>query len=193
MKTQSEKVRDWRRRTKIRLIEYKGGECELCGFNEKIPGAYDFHHKDPEKKDFSIASNGNCHNLEILKAEVDKCLLLCKICHAQIHETRDAKEIEAEWEIAISSPWKKYDKVVDGKYTYGETNCLSCLKKFTKFSINQKYCSHECQSKYRRKCERPDKETLKQKLDDSSYCAVGQEYRVSDNTVRKWAKQYSLL
>ena len=36
------------RRKKIRqmLVEYKGGKCELCGYNECID-VLDLHHKDP--------------------------------------------------------------------------------------------------------------------------------------------------
>lgn len=45
-------VMNWRNRTKIKLIEYKGNKCEKCGFCKPIPSAYDFHHNDPQKKDF---------------------------------------------------------------------------------------------------------------------------------------------
>ena len=39
-----------------------------------------------------------------------------------------------------------------------------------------------------RKVERPSKEHLLREIESSNYCAVGREYGVSDNTIRKWLK-----
>lgn len=49
-------------------------------------------------------------------------------------------------------------------------------------------------SKKQRKVERPDKEVLFQKLKNTNgnFTAMGKEYNVSDNTIRKWAKFYDL-
>ena len=81
--TNSESVILWRKRTKKKLIEYKGGKCELCGYN-KCDSALQFHHKDPTEKDFSIS--GRSLSFDRLKEEVDKCMLVCSNCHAEIHE-----------------------------------------------------------------------------------------------------------
>lgn len=68
---------------KIQAINYKGGKCVKCGYN-KYAGALDFHHLDPSKKDFTIAKRKNC-SLETIKPELDKCILLCRNCHAELH------------------------------------------------------------------------------------------------------------
>ena len=81
--TNSESVILWRKRTKRKLIEYKGGECELCGYR-KCDSALQFHHKNPNEKDFSIS--GRSLSFDRLKNEVDKCMLVCSNCHAEIHE-----------------------------------------------------------------------------------------------------------
>ena len=81
--TNSESVILWRKRTKKKLIEYKGGKCELCGYN-KCDSALQFHHKAPTEKDFSIS--GKSLSFDRLKEEVDKCMLVCSNCHAEIHE-----------------------------------------------------------------------------------------------------------
>ena len=39
---------------------------------------------------------------------------------------------------------------------------------------------------HKEKCERPDKEELYEKILNSNFTAVGREYGVSDNTIRKW-------
>ena len=72
----------WRIKVKNKLVEYKGGKCEKCGYNKCID-ALEFHHKDPNQKDFSIG--GKSWSFEKLKNEVDKCILVCANCHREIH------------------------------------------------------------------------------------------------------------
>lgn len=81
--TSSESVILWRKRTKIKLIEYKGGKCEICGYN-RCNRALEFHHKNPSEKDFTIS--GRSLSFDRLKDEVDKCLLVCSNCHSEIHD-----------------------------------------------------------------------------------------------------------
>jgi len=76
-------VISWRKRIKQKLVEYKGGCCEKCGYN-KCLGALDFHHKNPLEKDFGIG--GVTKSFEKMKKEVDKCILVCANCHREIHE-----------------------------------------------------------------------------------------------------------
>lgn len=73
-----------RRAIKKALIEYKGGRCERCGY-DKCMRALEFHHLDPSEKDFGISKN-LCKSMEKQKAEVDKCILLCSNCHAEVHQ-----------------------------------------------------------------------------------------------------------
>lgn len=73
---------DYRRNVKRRLIEYKGGKCQICGYNRCI-NALEFHHLDPNEKDFTIS--GGTKSFESLKPEVDKCILVCSNCHREIH------------------------------------------------------------------------------------------------------------
>ena len=80
--TKSESVVSWRKRTKKKLVEYKGGKCECCGYDKCIE-ALEFHHLDPGKKDFTIS--GTSRSFDILKIEADKCILVCSNCHKEIH------------------------------------------------------------------------------------------------------------
>ena len=81
--SKSQSVINWRKRTKIKLIEYKGGSCEKCNYNKSV-SALQFHHLDPKEKDFQIG--GSSYSFENLKKEVDKCILVCANCHIEIHE-----------------------------------------------------------------------------------------------------------
>ncbi len=72
-----------RKRKKLRAVNYKGGCCEQCGYNKSI-AALCFHHKDPTKKKFTICYE-LCRSWESLQKEIDKCILLCANCHAELH------------------------------------------------------------------------------------------------------------
>lgn len=74
-----------RRREKVMkmAVDYKGGACLLCGYN-KCSRALEFHHVNPEEKLFSISRDGNTRSWEKVKAELDKCVLLCANCHREV-------------------------------------------------------------------------------------------------------------
>lgn len=44
-----------RRKLKEKLVKYKGGECEICGYDRRIK-AMDFHHKNPNEKEFELTA-----------------------------------------------------------------------------------------------------------------------------------------
>lgn len=73
----------WRRRLKLRAIQYKGGGCRVCGYN-RCPRALNFHHIYPTHKDFNVS--GSTKSWQRIKAELDKCVLLCANCHAEVHD-----------------------------------------------------------------------------------------------------------
>jgi hypothetical protein len=79
------RVVSWRKRTKQKLVEFRGGKCEnpKCGYDRCID-CLSFHHLDPSKKDFQL-SDGNCHSFEKMKNEVEKCKMLCNNCHGEVH------------------------------------------------------------------------------------------------------------
>jgi hypothetical protein len=83
-----ENVITWRKNVKLKLVQYKGGECSNCGYNKSVR-ALEFHHLDPNKKDFNIS--GSSRSFEMLKKEVDKCILVCSNCHKEIHEEIENK------------------------------------------------------------------------------------------------------
>ena len=68
---------------KIKAIKYKGGKCYDCGLIDH-PNLYDFHHPSDVKKDFEISKYKYKSSLLFFK-EVDKCVLLCCMCHRRRH------------------------------------------------------------------------------------------------------------
>lgn len=73
-----------RRRLKLRIVEYLGGKCSRCGY-DKCRAALNAHHKDPSTKSFGLSAKGITRSWETVKAEADKCILLCANCHMEEH------------------------------------------------------------------------------------------------------------
>jgi hypothetical protein len=72
----------WQNR-KVEAIEYKGGCCKICGYN-KCKESMDFHHRNPEDKEYDW-NKLRLTSWEKITKELDKCDLLCKNCHAEEH------------------------------------------------------------------------------------------------------------
>lgn len=174
--TNSEKVSEFRRRRKENLIKVMGCKCAICGY-DKFVGALEFHHINPEEKEYGIAANGTCHNIEKDLAEIKKCLLICANCHREIHGG-----------IIIGDLWQyqNYDNdfaqflIDDLKPTI--YYCKTCGKQICSRAIQ---CS-ECAKKSQRICERPTREELKNLIRTMPFTQIGNLYNVSDNAIRKW-------
>lgn len=77
-----------KRRRKIlmqKAINYKGGKCKICGY-KKSTRALSFHHINPKDKEFGISEKGITRAWNKIQKELDKCILLCANCHAEIHD-----------------------------------------------------------------------------------------------------------
>jgi hypothetical protein len=77
------RISESRRNKKASLIDYKGGKCIVCDYN-KCQQVLQFHHKNPNEKEFTLANAGTL-DFEKLKNEADKCILVCANCHGEIH------------------------------------------------------------------------------------------------------------
>jgi 5-methylcytosine-specific restriction endonuclease McrA len=68
---------------KLEWIKKFGGVCTLC--KNKFPYfVYEFHHKNPEDKEFEWRNIKNASK-EIQEKELNKCVLLCSNCHKIVH------------------------------------------------------------------------------------------------------------
>lgn len=77
------KVRAFRKRIKIALVEAFGNECQICKIKE-IPEFYEFHHINQDEKEFGISSSGSTHSKNAYAKEAKKCAMLCPNCHRKI-------------------------------------------------------------------------------------------------------------
>lgn len=72
-------------KVKLQLIKEFGGGCLKCGYKKNI-SALEFHHINPEEKLFNIDSRAlSNYNIEVIRKELKKCILLCSNCHQETH------------------------------------------------------------------------------------------------------------
>ncbi len=67
---------------KRRAVAYKGGGCQICGYN-RCYAALEFHHPDGREKDYTISSRSSW---ESILREIDRTVLLCTRCHREVHD-----------------------------------------------------------------------------------------------------------
>jgi predicted HNH restriction endonuclease len=82
----------WRTNAKQKAVDYLGGSCQDCGFKTDILAVYDFHHRDPAEKDFTVAKFINADFDLVVTPELNKCDLLCSNCHRIRHATNPSFE-----------------------------------------------------------------------------------------------------
>lgn len=59
-------------------------KCEVCGENH--PATLDFHHEDPNEKEYGISVMiHNTHHKDRILEEISKCKVLCANCHRKVH------------------------------------------------------------------------------------------------------------
>ena len=85
-------IRSRRYREKcLELLAYikQSQGCAICGYN-KCSRALDFHHVNPKDKKFNCSINNfQRKSAEVFAIEIQKCILLCRNCHSEIHEIVD--------------------------------------------------------------------------------------------------------
>jgi len=81
-------------RAKAAAIKYLGGKCGKCGWHGN-QAALQFHHKNSNEKDFIIGNVAN-KSWDSIKAEMQKCVLLCANCHMIEHSTKNNSDFLKE-------------------------------------------------------------------------------------------------
>ena len=166
-----------RQKRKADLVYIMGGKCSLCGY-DKCQQALEFHHIDKSMKKYTLSS-GSCHNWEEDISEIKKCALVCSNCH---------KEIEVfNYETFCTFDEEKYQELNELRKNQ-ENVCKSCGKPVTNKAT---YCV-ECWSIINRRVERPSREELKDMIRRLPFTQIGKQYKVTDNTIRKWCDGYKL-
>lgn len=71
---------------KLQLLKLLGEiKCSKCGYNKNL-ACLSFHHKEPNKKEFSLNQRiCTAYSMKRLTEEAKKCQVLCMNCHTEHH------------------------------------------------------------------------------------------------------------
>lgn len=169
-------VREWRNKTKLRMIEAFGSKCATCGYSRCI-AALEFHHLDPTKKEFGPgALRASSSSWQKICDELRKCVMLCANCHREFHAgllqiPDDAPRFDESYvEYKENLKCEKLDK------------CPVCAANKPKYQIT---CSKSCASRHRNKIDWSLIDLEQMKRQGLTNIAIGDMLGVSDVSVRK--------
>lgn len=216
-KKQSARVAEHRRRVKRKALAYSGSICLHCNYN-KYDGSLIFHHLDPMQKDITISS-GNSRSYNNIKAEIDKCILLCHNCHSEYHGGiwQITDEVEKQTKIRasyIDQPLWMYadnpnDRIIRLSHKTQIINAPSkdeLLTMLTTASIREIAKRYECSAHVIwRWCKTfniditqapskiPSYKILETLIKEFSAAQLANKFNVSDNTIGKWLMKYKII
>lgn len=158
MSISSTRVKQWRSRTKDRMVEAMGGKCQCCGYSTTNK-ALAFHHIDPAEKDIGFGdTRANPKSWSKIVNELRKCILVCHNCHSEIHDgIRELPEQYATFN----------EQFADVRAILEYDICPVCNKSKP---AKQKYCSHKCAQTNSRKVD----------WDSIDLLTLLQEYSISE-------------
>jgi hypothetical protein len=183
MSKQSDSVKKWRFNCKERIIAAMGGKCCACGYN-RCQSALALHHLNPNEKDIGLGSiRANPKSWQTIVAELRKCVLVCHVCHSEIHEgillvPHDAPKFNESF-----IDYKKLEEKEDSL-----TSCPICSKMK---SAHLKYCSRECSGKSKNKIDW-DNINIEKELKTKSIVTLAEEIGCSDGAIHKRMKKIGL-
>lgn len=147
----SKNVISFVKRRKADLISVFGSKCCLCGF-DKFQEALEFHHVNPEEKEFGITSMTTTKAIELQLTELRKCICVCANCHRGIHA--GYLNVPNNWqELYNNDIANNLIQKVHAKHHF----CRNCGKEISRHGLLCK----ECSAKAERIVERPTREELK--------------------------------
>ena len=183
MSLQYNRLKEWRRNTKQKLVEALGSQCQICTYN-KCNSALDFHHIDPAEKDFSISScSKNAAAWDKIIQEVKKCILLCSNCHRELHDGL----------IKLPKNYQKFDEslIVSFKEKPEDTPCNHCKKLKCH---RQKFCSHACAVTFNAKLNLTKEQVLFYlEKHNNNMSAISRELGISANGFKKKCIKYQVI
>jgi len=177
-------IKSFRYRRKKTIVRCLGGKCNRCGYN-KYDGALDLHHIDKNNKLYNIADLlRDLKKVSVLIEECKKCVLLCRICHCELHA--------GLWDINEISLFKFDESQLDWYILKPERVCVICKQTYKPRAKLQKCCSDKCSRLVRRKATRPSKEELEKLVWSKPTSQIARHFNLSDNSIVKWCKKYGI-
>lgn len=186
MSKESQNVKEWRVRTKQRIVESMGGKCSICNY-QRCQSALELHHLDPQSKLFALGQlRANPRSWKTIVNELRKCVLLCANCHREVEAglvTIENKHYFNEWFSDESYFERKQN------HSYKQKECTFCGQLFIPSSGRQKKCNPLCR---KLKIIWPSIEELIVQVKNSNFTVVAKLLGVSDNGLRKFFTKHGV-
>jgi len=128
--------------------------------------------------------NGDNHDNRI-----ENLRLLCPNCDSQSEFFCGKNKQKNEKKYIIKTKNGIQKIVYDIKPKNPTGKCVICNKDV----YGTKFCDQKCTHIAQRRVNWPTKDELKQLITEKSFCEIGRIFGVSDNAVRKWAKNFGIL
>jgi len=181
MSSNSIRIKKWRLESKQRIVDAMGGECQICGYSRCLANLA-LHHIDPSKKDFRLgAIRANPKSWNKIVEELRKCVLLCHICHNELHYGV----------IQLPAEYKKFDEKF-ANYKFKKKILRQCpvCKGVITVSGN-KVCSNKCAGQLRQKINWNDIK-LEELIKVKTIVGIAKELGCSDSAVHKRLKKLGI-
>lgn len=192
---------------KTKLILMYGGKCIRCGYdNLHCVAAFEFHHRDPELKEFQIneAINQGRSWVEVVE-EAKKCDLYCCRCHREIESEQPDVDITRYFE-AFRNKRPRIDLPSPLSSIPDKPGMLALLTEYSMGAI-ARAChvspgtiAYWCRrygirpnDRYRARREIPSRDELTELIKTKSAGQIGSQFGVSDRAVGKWLQKYGLV
>lgn len=90
---------------KLKLIKLFDSKCQKCDYNKNI-ASLAFHHTRDKKFTLDVRNIAN-RNLDSIKEEVKKCILLCHNCHMETHYPHLDMKYSKDFQNCLPPSFKK--------------------------------------------------------------------------------------
>lgn len=183
---------DQRRSLCVQKIKLEKGCC-LCGYNKNAK-ALQFHHIDPSDKKVNISACLSA-NANFLAEEINKCVVLCSNCHAEVEDGLQISNI-LDFKLNISADLflkqKENIKINSDAFC---TKCQDCGKCVSNKAVFCLVCSKKPNNKVFNGAtggKIPTKEVLESLIWQIPTTHIAKQFGVSDTAVKKWCGKYCI-
>lgn len=184
--SQAERTINKRNAFKKEAVRRLGGKCMKCGDTRHY--VLNFHHLNPNQKEENPSRLLANSQWEDFIKETSQCILLCSNCHQEFHYLEAHNNLTIEDYVDLTN--FKGQEIVVIEQIDNQRYCSECGAPIT-LDSKSGLCIN-CFHTSRRLVDRPDPITLANEIINSSFCAVGRKYGVSDNAIRKWCMTYGM-
>lgn len=172
-------------------------KCSVCGAHFDSDYKYDFHHINPNEKEFNISHGLLKHyNLEKMISEVKKCIMVCGNCHRELHagliHITNIQLIKFDTSLIPQKINKKYYCDCGNEKSRNSKQCFYCSNKISIESHNIIELKQKDNRRF--KYEKPTKEYIEKLLfcEFNTVSEIGRIFGVSHAVVLKWIKFYKI-